>query len=130
MNWLVKTLTKNEFVRSWILSQARHVVTAVGATLIAKGYADQGIVEGAAGLVTLTIGFWLSHKDVQNVDKKIEVAKNEFPPNFKIIPLDTVVVRPTEISDTPSPKMTPEQEIEQTKLLNISQHSVQRVKAD
>lgn len=101
MNWLTKTLINNDYVRAWLLSQARHIVTAVGAGLVAKGYADSAMVEGAAGLVVTAVGFYLSHLDVKNVDKKIAVAYNTEP-----------------LAPIPSPKMTPEEEIKYTQELN------------
>ncbi len=68
------SIIKSDYVRAQILAAARHVVTSVGVTLIAHGYADNGTVEALAGLVTAGIGFYLSQLDVKKVDTKIQTA--------------------------------------------------------
>lgn len=104
MNWLFTTLIKSDYVRAQILAMARHLVTSVGAGLVLKGYADNAMVEGAAGLVTTAIGFYLANLDVKKVDTKIAVALASTPT----------------VDHEPSPTNISEKE--QTRLLNIAQH--------
>lgn len=103
MNWLLNKVIKSEYVKAWVLAQARQIVAVVGAGLVAKGYADTGMVETASGLIVLAISFYMQDRDVKNVDKKIQVALDIPPP-----------VR------TPSGKLTEEQEIEVTRRLNLA----------
>ncbi len=101
---LVKYLIKSDFVRAKILAAVRGLVKVGGTYLITKGLADSGMVEAASGLATLAVGFYLSNEDVKNVDAKIIDAKAEG----------------VEIGlAQPSPIVTPEQEINETLLLNI-----------
>lgn len=95
--WLIKS----DYIRAQVLAAARHLVTSIGAGLVLHGYADNGMVEAAAGLVTASLGFYLSQKDVKNVDAKIQVAIAATPPT------------------------TPEEEVEITRKLNeISRHGI------
>ena len=94
-NLFIKVI-KSEYARAWILAQLRHWVTAVGASLVLKGYVDDSTVQAAAGFVVALVGFYLAANDVKKVDEKITVALH-----------------------TPTPQgLTPEQEAEVTKLLN------------
>lgn len=96
MNSLFSRLIKSDYVRAQILAQVRHIVTAGGVALVAKGYADDSTVQACAGFLTALVGFWLAGHDVKKVDEKITVALH-----------------------TPTPQgLTPEQEAEVTRLLN------------
>lgn len=102
MNSLFSWLITSDYVKAQILAFARHLVTTLGAGMIAHGYANSGMVESASGFVCLTISFYLSQRDVKGVDKKIEVALNT----------------PSPLA-TPTPTgLTKEQEEKETELLN------------
>lgn len=100
LNWFIKS----DFVKAQILAVVRHIVTAAGAALVAKGYADDSVVQGALGLATTVVGFWLANLDVKTVDNKIAVALSSTPT----------------VDNTPSPSTLSEKE--QTRLLNLAQH--------
>jgi len=99
---LFSYVIKSDFVRAQILAFVRHAVTAAGAGLVAKGMIDNNILQDASGLAVALVGFWLGHQDVKAVDQKITVALNTAPPDLS----------------KPTPEMTPEQEIQETKSLN------------
>lgn len=100
---IFNVLIKSDYVRAQILAFVRHLVTAAGVSLIAKGYADDSLVQAAAGLATGAVGFWLASLDVKKVDEKITVALNTPPP----------------VLSQPTPQgLSPEQEREYTALLN------------
>ena len=93
---LFNYLVHSEYVRAQILAQVRHLVTAGGVALVAKGYADDSTVQALAGFAVSLVGFWLGNQDVKKVDEKITVALH-----------------------TPTPQgLSPEQEQEVTRLLN------------
>jgi len=95
-NNLFNYLIKSDYIRAQILATVRHIVTAGGVALIAKGYADADTVSACAGFAVSLAGFWLAGRDVKKVDEKITVALH-----------------------TPTPtNLTPEQEQEVTRLLN------------
>lgn len=96
MNFIFDYLIKSDFFKAQILAFARHAVTTVGAGLVVHGYASSGMVESASGLVCMALSFYLSQRDVKKVDQKITSALL-----------------------TPTPQgLTPEQEVEVTRLLN------------
>lgn len=76
MNSMFDWLIKSDFVKAQILAFARHAVTAVGAGLVAHGYANGAMVESASGFIAVAISFYLSQLDVKGVDTKIKVALN------------------------------------------------------
>jgi len=100
---LFSFVIKSDFIRAQILSMVRHIVTALGAGLVAKGMIDNNILQDAAGLAVAVVGFWMGHQDVNSVDKKITTALNTEPP-LKL--------------SSQSPEMTPEEEVEETRKLN------------
>ena len=96
MNSIFNYLIKSDYVKAQILAFARHAVTTLGAGLVVHGYASSGMVESASGLVCMALSFYLSQRDVKGVDVKIKDALA-----------------------TPTPAgLTPEQEQEETALLN------------
>lgn len=96
MNPLLQYLIKSDYIKAQILAFTRHAVTTIGAGLVVHGYASSGMIESASGLICMAISFYLSQKDVKTVDEKITVALH-----------------------TPTPEgLTPEQEVEVTRLLN------------
>ncbi len=100
-------LVKSPFIRARLLSAVRAGVTSLGAGLVAKGYADDSIIQGAAGLAVTLVGFWLGDYDVKTVDKKIQAATQ---------------VEPTKESGEPKSKDEIEREI--TKTLNKTQNKI------
>ena len=50
-----------------------------GAGLVTNGAISQDILNSAAGLVVMVVGFWLGAKDVKGVDEKIILAKAQEP---------------------------------------------------
>lgn len=95
-------LIKSDYVRAQILGFVRHTVTAIGVGLVANGYADDSLVQGAAGLATGIVGFYLASLDVKKVDQKIKVA----------------LATPSPLQEASPKGMTEEQEKEYTALLN------------
>lgn len=49
--------------KDFILSIVRHLLTSVGAVLVAKGYADAGTTEAIVGGVLAVVGMALSWRD-------------------------------------------------------------------
>lgn len=82
MNTIFSWFIKSDFVKAQILAVVRHVVTAAGVALVAKGYADDSVVQGALGLATTAVSFWLANMDVKKVDQKIDAALNTVPPQY------------------------------------------------
>lgn len=122
MNSLFSYFIKSDYVRAQILAFVRHFVTAAGVSLVAKGYADDSLVQAAAGLATGIVGFWLASLDVKKVDEKIQTALATPAPS-QATSTTTVVTSPdptvSMVLHTESPKgLTPEQEKEETALLN------------
>lgn len=122
MNRLFTYLIKSEYIRAQILAQVRHIVTAGGVALAAKGYADDSTVQALVGFSVSLVGFWLAQSDVKRVDDKIQTALAT-PVASQAISTTTVVTAPDPavitMLHTESPKgLTPEQEKEETALLN------------
>ena len=44
-----------------LLGQVRHLLTAAGAVLVTKGYADNNTIEAVVGAVLAIVQFWWSH---------------------------------------------------------------------
>lgn len=102
---LFNYLIKSDFVKAQILAAARHAITIAGTGLVANGYASDSIVQAASGLVCMVLSFYLSQRDVKGVDEKIKVALATPAPN------QVLTTRSTS-------GLTPEQEAEETALLN------------
>lgn len=98
MDWLFSQFIKSDFVRAQVLAVVRHLLTALGVALVSHGLADHGMAEDLVGLGVAAASFYLSNLDVKNVDKKITIALN-----------------------TPSPIQTQEQEVQETKELNLQE---------
>lgn len=90
--YLIQKTIKSDYFKAWVLAQVRHVITAVGAAAVAKGLADQSMVEGFIGFTTSAVGFYLAAVDVKQVDGKITVALNT-PPEYTPPNTDKVIVR-------------------------------------
>jgi hypothetical protein len=76
MDSLLSWFIKSDFVRAQVLAIVRHLVTIAGTAAVAHGLADQSMVEGALGLATTAVSFYLANLDVKGVDKKMTVALN------------------------------------------------------
>lgn len=101
--YLINKTIKSPYFKSWVLAQVRHIITAAGATAIAKGYADQSMIEGILGFATTAAGFYLANLDVKSVDGKIKIALGTEPPSddltgntVKTIPVEVHVLAPVE----------------------------------
>lgn len=46
-----------------VLSITRHVITALGSILVARGLADSGLVETVAGAVVAVVGFIIARQE-------------------------------------------------------------------
>lgn len=91
--YLIQKTIKSDYFKAWVLAQVRHVITVAGTAAIAKGFADQSILEGFLGLATTTVSFYLAAVDVKQVDGKITVALNTAPPEYTPPNTDKVIVR-------------------------------------
>lgn len=78
-------LIKSEYVRSWILAQVRHVMTALGTALVMHGLADKGLSEQLTGFVLAAVSFYLANLDVRVVDGKIRLALETPPPGQQVL---------------------------------------------
>lgn len=52
--------------KSKALSLLRHIITALGAILIAKGIMDESVVEEVVGFIITTVGLLLSFNEKTN----------------------------------------------------------------
>lgn len=119
---LFNYLIKSDYIKAQILAQVRHMVTALGVSLVAKGYADDSTVQACTGLAVALVGFWLANRDVKKVDEKINTALATPLPS-QGVSVTTVVTAPDPrvemVLHSESPKgLSPEQEAEETALLN------------
>lgn len=85
---ILSYVIKSDYVRSWILAYIRHIVTAIGVGLVAKGLASQNMVSDAAGLAVSVAGFYLAGADVKSVDLKITTASVMPSPTPEILAVD------------------------------------------
>lgn len=88
--YIINKTLKSDYFKAWVLAQVRHIITLAGTAAVAKGLADQSIVEGVIGVATTTVSFYLANLDVRNVDNKIQIALHSEPPvpSAPIIPVE------------------------------------------
>lgn len=92
--YIINKTIKSAYFKAWVLAQARHIVTALGAAAVAKGYADSSMVEGAMGFVMTAVGFYLAALDVKIVDGKIKIALHSEPPTTPQVHTDYIETSP------------------------------------
>lgn len=80
--FIINKTIKSDYFKAWVLAQVRHIVTAVGTALVAKGLADNAIVEQVLGTATMIASFYLANLDVKGVDGKIKIALATAPEEY------------------------------------------------
>ena len=75
-DFLFNQIIKSDYVKAFILANARHVATAAGTYLVIHGLANQSIADQLLGLTISIVSFYLANLDVKLVDGKIKVALN------------------------------------------------------
>jgi len=74
MTTLFRSLIANPTVRAYVIASIRHLVTAAGAALAAKGLGDASTTTALVGLAVALTSWGFSQLDVKQVDAKINRA--------------------------------------------------------
>lgn len=74
MTGFFQSLIANPTIRAYVIASIRHLATAAGAALVARGLGDASTSTALVGLAMAVVSWGFSQLDVKKVDAKINRA--------------------------------------------------------